>query len=86
MNKDQQEEFVNGWEGIAKKEWKEMNNQCSNQMPVFIQCSTGLGFDTKATLKANGWHPDKIPKLMLDNYLAKEILEKISQEYSLSFY
>lgn len=81
-----QEKFVDGWEGITKKEWAEMNNKISNQMPVWITISNGLGFDAKATLRANGWHPDKIPRIMLENYKAKELLKKISQEYSLSFY
>lgn len=79
-------EYKDGWKGFTKKDWDKMHEGCYNQRPVWPSCSTGNGFDAKATLKANGLHPDKIPELLRDNKgRIGELIAKISIDIPLKY-
>ena len=79
------EEFKDGWEGFTKKDLAKMYNTNTAQYPAWCTCSTGLGFDAKSTLKANGLHPDKIPEALRDHYIAGKLIKKISEHYPLKY-
>ncbi len=78
-------EFVDGWEGFTKTDLKEMYNTNTAQYPVWVMCSTGLGFDPIATLKANGLHPGKIPEALRNHCIAGPKIKKIAEHYPLKY-
>jgi len=71
------QEYTNGWIGLTKSKWTEMNNTISNQLPVFCRVSSGLGLCAEETLRANGIHPDFVPIVFKSNYstIGKLLLE-----------
>ena len=80
------ETYIDGWDGFTKKQWDEMYDTNTAQWPVWIECSTGKGFDATATLRANGLHPDKIPELLRDDCgRLGSIIKKISDHITLTY-
>ena len=85
MKTMEKEEYANGWEGFTKSDLKEMYNTNTAQWPAWAKCSTGCGFDAKATLKANGWHPDKIPEALRDHIFAGKLIKEIAEHIELKY-
>jgi len=80
-----QNNYTDGWVGFTKKDLTEMYNTNTAQYPIWVKCYTGLGFDARATLKANGLHPDKIPTALRDHYIARDLIKKISEHIELKY-
>lgn len=79
------DEYVDGWVGITKSEYKQMYKGISSEWPVWCEVSNGLGFDAKGTLKANGIHPDMVPSVLRDGYTSGKIIKKIAEHIPLTF-
>lgn len=66
-------EYINGWNGITVKKWKEMHECSYSEWPVWCTTeqprSDGMGMEINVgeTLQANGIHPKKIPTVLRDD-------------------
>lgn len=84
--------YVDGWEGITVKKWKEMYEEPYYKWPVWCICEVprgdgmGMKLDIDNVLGANGLNPKKIPTVMRDDKgtagdLIKRIASVIDVEY-----
>ena len=78
-------EFQDGWVGFTKSDLKKMYNTNTAQYPIWIYISNGENFDAKASLKANGLHPDKIPEALRDHYIAGKLIKKTAEQIELKY-
>jgi hypothetical protein len=78
------EEYIDGWEGLTRRKWEEMNKYPGQ---VWITVFGGAHiFQAESTLKANGLHPDKIPEVFKDDrWTLGKMLKKVEETIPLTF-
>lgn len=83
--KTELDEFTDGWFGFTKTDLRKMYETNTHNWPDWIWVSTGKGFDAKASLKANGLHPKKIPSALRDHIFAGKLIKAIAQHIELEY-
>lgn len=81
----EKDEYKDGWIGFTKADLKRMYDTNTAQWPAWIFITSGSGFDARASLKANGLHPKKIPSALRDHIFAGKLIKEIAKYIDLEY-